>query len=433
MLTFHIGNTSTTKLNPLTTKSINHFVRRHPFFTQQSLSVYKTSQRRTFERDVYDFVRAQGLSKTQAKVHIIKAREMCGEEEYNSEDSALGDEVDDTKEVLRRLSVPGGLYSMGEESVPSIESKEVLKVPPDSEVKAGPLAMSDESSPRAEESQVELKELNVESGDGESSSRVTKRRKSRQASLSKGQETPLKLDKKRVSDSKPEIQESKVARQNSVAAADKQADQGAEARDERKAERRARKRAKRKMEKNDLQASEISAEKTTQEPDNATQNEIMTAPITGPNDPKSEAEAHQNFVKSQQRDPHEHGPSTKKSEQERREAEKRSASFDVELRAARDLANEHAIDLYSQGKYKGASKEFREEMKTMAAERQAREKDKEKADSGAKKRKKRNSATSEKTLDQTGPTKKKRKSNGDAKPRDPSISKKAGFRSPMIQ
>ena len=40
----------------------------------------------------------------QAKSQTIKAREMCGEEEYDSENSALGDEVDDTRE-MQRLSL----------------------------------------------------------------------------------------------------------------------------------------------------------------------------------------------------------------------------------------------------------------------------------------------------------------------------------------
>ncbi len=104
MLIRHTASTSIAKLNPSVAKSVNHFVRRHPFFAQQSLSAYTTSERRKFERDVYDFTRAQGLSKVQAKAQTIKAREMCGEEEYDSENSALGDEVDDSEDILQGLS-----------------------------------------------------------------------------------------------------------------------------------------------------------------------------------------------------------------------------------------------------------------------------------------------------------------------------------------
>ncbi|MCJ1402159.1 hypothetical protein MMC11_005378 [Xylographa trunciseda] len=74
---------------------INHYVRAHPFITQ-SLHGYTTTQRRTFEREVYDYARTVGLLKEQARAEVRRARTFCGELDYDSDDSRLGDEVDDS-------------------------------------------------------------------------------------------------------------------------------------------------------------------------------------------------------------------------------------------------------------------------------------------------------------------------------------------------
>ncbi|KAL9001790.1 MAG: hypothetical protein Q9188_005247 [Gyalolechia gomerana] len=86
-------------------KCINHFARQHRFLTEQSFSQYTTSQRRTFERDVYDYARAIGLSKAQAKASMVHARRLCGEEEYDSDNTMLDeDEVDDSPTL--RVTLP---------------------------------------------------------------------------------------------------------------------------------------------------------------------------------------------------------------------------------------------------------------------------------------------------------------------------------------
>lgn len=87
-------------LDPPTLKRINHFARRHEFFMEQSLHKYTTSQRRLFERAVYDYARSISLSKAQAKASIVHARSMCGEGNYDSDDTRLDDdEVDDSVAV----------------------------------------------------------------------------------------------------------------------------------------------------------------------------------------------------------------------------------------------------------------------------------------------------------------------------------------------
>ena len=84
-------------IEPPLLKHINRFARRHIFFTAQSLTKYTTSQRRKFERDIYDHARAIALSKAQAKKAVIYTRRLCGEEEYDSDSSRLDDdEVDDS-------------------------------------------------------------------------------------------------------------------------------------------------------------------------------------------------------------------------------------------------------------------------------------------------------------------------------------------------
>lgn len=91
------------RVDPKVSKNINHFVRRHDFFREQSLGQYTALQRRAFVRDVYDYARALQLSKIQARRATINARALCGEEAYNSDDSKLDEEeVDDCASFVTR-------------------------------------------------------------------------------------------------------------------------------------------------------------------------------------------------------------------------------------------------------------------------------------------------------------------------------------------
>ncbi|KAL8857724.1 MAG: hypothetical protein Q9178_005759 [Gyalolechia marmorata] len=92
------------KPDPTRQKKINHFTRRHKFVTQQSFGTYTTSQRRAFERDVYDYARALGFVKARANASVLTARTLCGEEDYDSDDTRLDDdEMDDSSVVLVSL------------------------------------------------------------------------------------------------------------------------------------------------------------------------------------------------------------------------------------------------------------------------------------------------------------------------------------------
>ncbi|KAL8845984.1 MAG: hypothetical protein Q9221_008888 [Calogaya cf. arnoldii] len=95
--------------DPTRQKKISLFTRRHKFITEQSLGTYTTTQRRTFERDVYDFARALGFSKARAKASMLVARTFCGEEDYDTDDTRLDDdEMDDSSEVLVSLPLSTG-------------------------------------------------------------------------------------------------------------------------------------------------------------------------------------------------------------------------------------------------------------------------------------------------------------------------------------
>ena len=88
---------------PSITKQINHYIRKHPFF-ERSLAVTVKSERRQFERNVYDFARGLGLKKSEARMHVVKAREFCGEEPYDSDTSSFEGEIDDSRSILDSLS-----------------------------------------------------------------------------------------------------------------------------------------------------------------------------------------------------------------------------------------------------------------------------------------------------------------------------------------
>ncbi|KAL8968484.1 MAG: hypothetical protein Q9183_002440, partial [Haloplaca sp. 2 TL-2023] len=84
--------------DPATTKQINRFVRRHKFVTEQCFEQYTTAQRRAFERDVYDYARSLKLRKQAAKVAVREARKICGEVDYDTDESRLDeDEMDDSE------------------------------------------------------------------------------------------------------------------------------------------------------------------------------------------------------------------------------------------------------------------------------------------------------------------------------------------------
>ena len=85
-------------------QQVNRFVRTH-LFVKLSLNSFTKSERRQFERDVYDFGRSLGLEKSEARKHVLRARTFCGEEEYDSDKSSLSGEIDDLDAIRERLAL----------------------------------------------------------------------------------------------------------------------------------------------------------------------------------------------------------------------------------------------------------------------------------------------------------------------------------------
>ena len=53
---------------------------------------------------MYDFAKGLGLKKAEAWIHVVKAREFCGEEPCNSDSSTFDGEIDDSRFILETLS-----------------------------------------------------------------------------------------------------------------------------------------------------------------------------------------------------------------------------------------------------------------------------------------------------------------------------------------
>ena len=102
-LTVNGGHISTTPIKK--NKVVNKYVHHHPFYTASRKS-FTTSERRAFERDIYDYARGLGIDKAGAKLRVKKARKSCGEQNYDSEDSTLGEkEVNDTEKIVHNVNV----------------------------------------------------------------------------------------------------------------------------------------------------------------------------------------------------------------------------------------------------------------------------------------------------------------------------------------
>ena len=53
---------------------------------------------------MYDFARGLGLKKAEARIHVVKAREFCGEEQYESDSSTFQSEIEDSRSIMETLS-----------------------------------------------------------------------------------------------------------------------------------------------------------------------------------------------------------------------------------------------------------------------------------------------------------------------------------------
>ena len=85
-------------------KRLKNYIRKHAFISQQSTADFTTSQRRKFERDVYDFGRWLGLNRAQIEREQRKNKAFLSHETgYETDDTSYSQELDDSQQVADSL------------------------------------------------------------------------------------------------------------------------------------------------------------------------------------------------------------------------------------------------------------------------------------------------------------------------------------------
>ena len=269
------------------------------------MGTFTKSQRRQFERDVYDYAEALGLDHAASKKQVIKARGFCGEEDYDSDNSALYDETDDSSDIIKRLSE---INERKSEVVPSIENAQTGQAMNKS--RSGP---SPKKSPYFTASSTVVK---------------SKGKRKRESGIS--------LDPKEKDFPSREDKHFKI-KDNTTSVAGTEA---LEAKAARKASKKARK-----------------AEKKSNPADQKKN--------VGGLEPRTEAEAHENFLRSKQQDPHTHGPSLDQTGAEKAETVKEEAAFVEKIRGDVRYNNEKQVDLYERGLLDNERQEVKNDLESL--------------------------------------------------------------------
>lgn len=361
-------------------KQVALFVRKHPFL-EQVMGPFTKSERRKFERDVYDYAEALGLDHEAAKKHVIKARGFCGEEDYDSDNSALGEEIDNSEEILKRLrtmSVPEP------EVLPSIEDAETGQAVCGRESKSSPKKSPYFASIKNSKSQKKRK--------GEPDSRSGPEEKD--DSLKGGQRSK----RRKHNSSSAEVGASAASNTGGT-----------------KTARKAAKEARKALEQSDTQAKGNRRDRI------------------GALEPRTEEEAYKNYLRSNQQDPHEHGPTLDQTKDERARTVKQEMAFVEKLRDDIRYVNEKQIDLYDQGKMNNETQEVKNDLRTLKKGRDATEEAQKRVD---KKRKSTTAGSAGDTAHSQRQSSVKESSNKatgkDSKPKK-SRKIKEDFQRPMIQ
>ncbi|KAI9779767.1 MAG: hypothetical protein M1835_004630 [Candelina submexicana] len=84
---------------------------------------------------------------------------------------------------------------------------------------------------------------------------------------------------------------------------------------------------------------------------------IVPSEQKGPNDPESKEQAHLNFLKANDADPHEHALTTDKTPKEREIESKKAMDFISELSDLKRFSNDKQVEAYDRGLYKNANKQ----------------------------------------------------------------------------
>ena len=321
-------------------KQVALFAHRHPFLEQIRGSFTK-SERRQFERDVYDYAEALGLDHAAAKKQVIKARGFCGEEDYDSDDSALYDEIDDSGDILRRLGATSG--PAPDAVVPSIEDEQFMQAEApktkSSPKKSPYFAASKTAVPgkkkRADKSSQQCFEESSESLK-EGKKEKSKKRKRQSREPDEQQET----DPVGNSDALPKTDGSPIFQ--------------ADASHSQKASKRARK---------SQEQSQGQVEQDT--PTDSDQIDRADAL-----EPRTEAEAHENYLKSTRKGKHAHGQQLDQTEEDRAAHAEREEILIKNLRGDIHYEVEKELDLYTSGGMPNENQHVKDDLEAMKKERE---------------------------------------------------------------
>ena len=325
---------------------------------------------------MYDFARSLKLSKREAMRQIIRARQFCGEVEYDSDESALANEVPESKAAA---SQPPKISSESQPAEPLVNYRDA----------ENPNDRHQFNSPQAPDSRKRRKRKrdhrrNTRGG-------VTPSRE--QLDLDRYTERGVVSDQHLISDSRPRtrrpMSSSNVIRSAEVDDADfRDIDRGnasgihsvhgsrlqpddetsmlseallfeleksgnlpahlkSHLSDADRGEKKKRKRQRR----SGAPAEKLLAQVSTKEQERvrksssphdtiATAVDTEVPRVTDATEPKSQAEAHENFVRANERESNENGPFVKKSRRDRKESREKQVALDTELRAFNAYANE---------------------------------------------------------------------------------------------
>lgn len=434
-------------------------------FNRDPYASHTTSQRREFERNVYDYARAYGLGKQEALSEVRKARIIAGAPEDDSGDSSFGSEIDDTSKILSQLAkTTFSLRDIQAEGSNGIEdepqmSKRVkqtrkrtrrrrkaggekrnttatkntgadaehdrTRVPGKvneksarSQATEGPSSSSSIPATESQSSRRKRKRIDLEAGGdttnqpprGPKKSRHFQQTKKEQPTTAKSRPTldstaesmevdvvhEKNADKRPTTPTLPRVTEKTIKRQEKLkrrrekASAESKEGIQSETNKPRMvkmpgvdvaqlpsekavdtepsrfeylppAERQERKKRKGKHRDSESRVNVgVSSDKPV---DQAGSKEL------GPNDPKSEQEAHQNFLRANMYDTQESTLTADKTPRELAEAERKQFKFVEKLDALKQFSNEKQLQLYDDGKYANANKQTKDDLKDLKEEK----------------------------------------------------------------
>lgn len=363
-------------------------------------SVHTNSAQRQFERDVYDCARNMKVSMKDAKKQITRARHICSEVDHDSNEPALGNEVPN---VTRSMAAFPAYSTTAHYQDPSIHGEASSSPQPHGAdesrkrelIPEGREAYSPTSSKKKKGAQHEVDKQasrscrHISNGAEEEGSKagadlgkMSKRNKTGADSEVVGPKgfalDPSEDDAQPVSDS--EINVASTAPLDNTAASNKPyirlasalSDADRTKRKERKKQRRIAERLAHRSTRKDPQARKTTDLSKTDL--SKTGDSVRIAPKSSgaidSTEPKSQAEAHDNLVRANERDPNDRGPSTKKSNKDKRKSKQTTAALDAELRALNAFSNEQQIDNLDKGQLNEVSKAVKDDLKDAKAEQE---------------------------------------------------------------